>query len=125
MSASMGEAVGEGCCPRQINGNNTRTAAKRIGERDRLGCWFGRRAETLFRKSANLGKSRSASKVRDRETRSPASETDALPGTNQTERFCITSFLQLRESDLFGRGRIAQLSFFFLRRSFSVVAASL
>jgi hypothetical protein len=29
-----------------------------------------------------------------------------------------TSFLQLRESDLYGRGRIAQLSFFFLRRSF-------
>src|SRR6266704_1413960 len=38
--------------------------------------------------------------------------------TNQTGRFRITSFLQLRESDLFGRGRIAQLSFFFLRRSF-------
>src|SRR6266700_1203708 len=41
--------------------------------------------------------------------------------TNQTGRFCITSFLQLRESDLYGRGRIAQLSFFFLRRSFFVL----
>jgi hypothetical protein len=45
----------------------------------------------------------------------------ALPGTNQTERFCITSYLQLRELDLLGRHVrhcIVQLSFFFLRRSF-------
>src|SRR5207247_372346 len=43
-----------------------------------------------------------------------------LPKLSQTGRFCITSYLQLRESDLYGRGRIAQLSFFFLRRSFFV-----
>ena len=49
-------------------------------------------------------------------SRGPQNET-------RTERFCITSFLQLRESDLLGlecfpKRRIAQLSFFFLRRSF-------
>ena len=38
-------------------------------------------------------------------TPKPASETDALPGTNQTGRFRITSYLQLRESDLLGRHR--------------------
>jgi hypothetical protein len=41
--------------------------------------------------------------------------------TNSNEPYWAishTSFLQLRESDLYGRGRIAQLSFFFLRRSF-------
>jgi hypothetical protein len=41
--------------------------------------------------------------------------------TKHIGRFRITSYLQLRESDLFGSaeaGRIAQLSFFFLRRSF-------
>jgi hypothetical protein len=65
-----------------------------------------------------------------------ARKTRALPRPNQTERFCITSFLQLGESDLYAQllpslaihpkcralievaGRIAQLSFFFLRRSF-------
>jgi len=54
-------------------------------------------------------------------TPKPTSETDVLPRTNQTERFRITSYLQLRELDLLGRHRrrcIVQLSFFFLRRSF-------
>src|SRR5438477_2501425 len=62
-----------------------------------------------------------------------APETSALPErirTNQTGRFSITSYLQLRELDLLGSHRfgghrpppqqadIIQLSFFFLRRSF-------
>src|SRR5437773_8282410 len=54
-------------------------------------------------------------------TPKPARETRALPGINQTGRFRITSYLQLRELDLLGRHRrrcIVQLSFFFLRRSF-------
>src|SRR6516225_5933323 len=37
-------------------------------------------------------------------TPNPASETE-LPGNNQTERFCITSYLQLRELDLLGPNR--------------------
>src|SRR5215211_7636331 len=43
----------------------------------RLACWFRRRAETIFRKFANVYGFHQSRKVRDRETRSPARETRA------------------------------------------------
>jgi hypothetical protein len=47
-----------------------------------------------------------AIEVRERETRPRAPKAfGALPGTNQTGRFFITSFLQLRELDLLGSHR--------------------
>src|SRR4029453_4276197 len=47
-----------------------------------------------------------AREVRKRETRSPTLKAFwALPGTNQTGRFFITSFLQPRELDLLGSHR--------------------
>ena len=60
-------------------------------------------------KSAMNGRARYTSlagkEVRQRETHSLAPETDALPGTNQSGQFFITSFLQLRELDLLGSHR--------------------
>jgi hypothetical protein len=46
----------------------------------RLACWFRRRAETIFRKFANVHESHESRKVRDRQARSPTRETLALPG---------------------------------------------
>jgi hypothetical protein len=47
----------------------------------RLACWFRRHAETIFsKKLKNCMEFRVSRRVRDRETRSPARETHALPG---------------------------------------------
>src|SRR5213595_406218 len=57
-------------------------------ERTRLVCWF-RRAETIFSNRRHRVQSHGArEKVRDRETRSPAPETDALPNPAR----CATRF---------------------------------
>ena len=93
------------------------------GERTRLACW--RRCLAVANFSCTIGNLEILALEKDcfGATPKPASETDALPRIKQTERFCITSYLQLRESDLLGRHgrhRIVQLSFSFLRRSFFV-----
>src|SRR5436853_2520616 len=78
--------------------------AQWIGERTRLACWFRRLAETILFRCTNLRFRQRAGKVRDRETRPPTRGTRVLPGKFKTKhigQFRITSFLQLRESDLF------------------------
>src|SRR5947208_5531693 len=120
-SASPGEGVGEGSCPKQTLRATRSSAASRIGERARLGCWRARLAIANFAGATLLSGILAIRKDCFGAAPKPASETDALPGINQTGRFCITSYLQLRESDLLGHHqwrRIVQLSFFFLRRSF-------
>src|SRR5205823_1131718 len=102
-SASPGEGVGNVSCPKQTLRATRSSAATRIEERARLGCWRARLAIANFSCAIRNPESLARKKDCFGATPKPASETDALPGTNHTGRFCITSFLQLRESDLLGR----------------------
>src|SRR5436309_7775407 len=127
-SASLGEGVGEGCCARQTSGAKASSAASGIGKRIRLGCWRARLAVANFLSCAVRLHAMPAIGKDCFGATKPTHGRRALLGTNQNGRFCITSFLQLRESDLYARchrrsqtaatADIAQLSFFFLRRSF-------
>src|SRR5205814_8453459 len=100
-----------GCARQMMGANRTASAPTWTAERARL-------AITNFACAMQRSELRVLTKGRCRVTAKTTHGRRMLPGTNQTGRFCITSYLQLRESDLYGRGRIAQLSFFFLRRSF-------
>src|SRR5436853_1065758 len=69
-----------------------------IWERTRLACWFRRLAETILFRCTNFRFRQRSGKVHDRETRSSARGTRALPEEQKTKhngQFRITSFLQL------------------------------
>src|SRR6266436_9100272 len=95
-SASLGEGVGEASCAWQTIGPNTAASATNlIWERTRLTCWRTRLAIADFSCAMRHPEILALQKDCFGATPKPASGTDALPGINQTGRFCITNYLQL------------------------------
>src|SRR6266571_8690584 len=78
------------------------TAPRRFGERTRLACWFRRRAETIFPLAIDLQSGPAQGEVRDRETRSPARVTRALPGMHTRLKVSRSQNSGLLETEVTG-----------------------